>query len=144
MAHLKPVPQLRRVRCQGRRIHFDQAVWFMDKQLFRKASVADSIHHLLRLYGGRHPHFRLAWVPHPQDQVDAWAQLLWDEYVKLHQSRYNETFDPPLPDIPLTEEEYWREHVDNFGDFDDVPHCYRHQFAGYSFLGESYFSGTSG
>jgi hypothetical protein len=109
--HLAALSFPRRVWCNGRRIDLDEAVWFMDKELFRKASaslgsyaehqrreekfIAETGIRILRRFDAQH-------------EADCWGEKLWIEYLRLHRHRYSERFDPPVPDVPFTPEEIAR------------------------------------
>jgi hypothetical protein len=97
----------RRVMCNGREIDFEKAVWFMDRDLFKRARDAMG-------YAERERERKEAeeWaaregvtltIPDPEGLARAvmwkWTNRLWDEYRKLHRKRYNCDFDPPLPDL---------------------------------------------
>jgi hypothetical protein len=100
VAHLTPLSFGRRVRCNGREIDFEKAVWFMDKELFRRAR--DGMGYAewerdLRIRSAEQD------APRPEAltliSAQTWANCLWDEYRKLHRKHYNCDFDPPLPDL---------------------------------------------
>lgn len=135
MPHLTPVQTSRQALCNGREIEtrrylfnngrlidFDEAVWHMDKTLFRRArdkiDVArwwQEIEEDRRRSADQGVHLKIP-LGEPQ-----WFLDVFREYRALHLERYGVEFDPPVSTVEPHPEElaHWNRCVDSLRDPQD-------------------------